>query len=128
MSRTRGLWSYLLQRASVVAIGAGKSVSGEDGSPHGSRKLKAWHSSSPVKALHGPKMAVEAEAMVFAKQALLSHKTIQRMGMREEPLPCSGMPASKQSCSFILCQFIVAHQNTDPQVWGMEWLTEWAAI
>lgn len=38
--RTRGLWSYLLQRASVVAIGADKSVSGEDGSPHGSRKLK----------------------------------------------------------------------------------------
>lgn len=37
--------------------------------------------------------------------------------MREDALPCSVMPAPKQSCSFILCQFLVAHQNTDPQVW-----------
>lgn len=32
--------------------------------------------------------------------------------------PCSVMLAPKHSCPFILCQFIVTHQNTDPQVWS----------
>lgn len=40
--------------------------------------------------------------------------------MHEDTFPCSVMLAPKHSYPFILCQLIVAHQNTDPQVWGGE--------
>lgn len=49
---------------------------------------------------------------------LLPISRLWSTGMHEDAFPCSVMLVPKHSCPFILCQLFVAHQNTDPQVWG----------